>query len=105
MLVVIALRLRVAPGMVDVQGLILQRQARLAACVNIVKGVRSVYRWEGKVEDDSEVLMIVKTQRTLFDQLQRKVKEHHSYSVPEIIALPIVEGLESYIKWLRDETG
>jgi periplasmic divalent cation tolerance protein len=80
-------------------------QARLAACVNIVKGIRSVYRWEGKVEDDSEVLMIVKTQRALFDQLQSKVVEHHSYSVPEIIALPIVEGQENYMKWLREETG
>ena len=79
-------------------------QARLAACVNIIKGVRSVYRWEGKVEDDPEVLMVVKTQRALFAQLQSKVRELHSYSVPEIIALPIVEGLESYLKWLRDET-
>ena len=80
-------------------------QARLAACVNIVKGIRSVYRWEGKVEDDSEVLMIVKTQRALFDQLQSKVVENHSYSVPGIIALPIVEGQENYMKWLREETG
>lgn len=80
-------------------------EARLAGCVNIVKGIRSVYRWKGKVEDDSEVLMIVKTQRTLFEQLANKVMEHHSYSVPEIIALPIVEGLENYLKWLREETG
>ena len=80
-------------------------EARLAGCVNIVKGIRSVYRWKGKVEDDSEVLMIVKTQRTLFEQLANKVMEYHSYSVPEIIALPIVEGLENYLKWLREETG
>ena len=80
-------------------------EARLAACVNIVKGIRSVYRWEGKVEDDSEVLMIVKTQKILFDQLANKVMEHHSYSVPEIIALPIVAGLENYMKWLKEETG
>ena len=80
-------------------------EARLAACVNIVKGIRSVYRWKGKVEDDFEVLMIVKTQRSLFEQLANKVIEYHSYSVPEIIALPIVEGLENYMKWLREETG
>jgi periplasmic divalent cation tolerance protein len=80
-------------------------ETRLAACVNIVKGIRSVYRWKGKVEDDSEVLMIVKTQRSLFEQLANKVIEYHSYSVPEIIALPIVEGLENYMKWLREETG
>ncbi len=80
-------------------------EARLAGCVNIVKGIRSVYRWKGKVEDDSEVLMIVKTQRALFEQLTNKVMEHHSYSVPEIIGLPIVEGLENYLQWLREETG
>ncbi len=78
--------------------------SRLAACVNIVKGIRSIYRWQGKIEDEDEVLMIVKTRRDLFGELKKRVKELHSYSVPEIIALPIVEGSEEYLKWLQEET-
>ena len=80
-------------------------EAKLAGCVNIIKNIRSIYRWEKNVEDEPEVLMIAKTQKTLFDNLMKKVKEIHSYTVPEIIALPIVEGSEDYLKWLRDVTG
>lgn len=79
--------------------------ARLAGCVNIIKNIRSIYNWQGKVEDETEVLMIVKTQKSLFDSLMKKVKELHSYTVPEIIAMPIVEGSEDYLKWLREVTG
>jgi periplasmic divalent cation tolerance protein len=79
-------------------------EGKLAACVNIVKNLRSIYIWQGKVEDESEVLMIVKTQKKLFHSLSRKVRELHSYSVPEIIALPIVEGPEDYLKWLKEVT-
>ena len=79
--------------------------SRLAACVNIVKGVRSIYRWQGKIEDEGEVLMIVKTRRDLFGELKKRVKELHGYSVPEIIALPVIEGSEEYLKWLGEETG
>lgn len=79
--------------------------AQLAACVNIIRGLRSLYRWQGKIEDEDEVLMVAKTRRELFEGLQKKVKELHSYSVPEIIALPIVEGSEEYLKWLGEETG
>jgi periplasmic divalent cation tolerance protein len=64
---------------------------RLAACVNIVKGIRSLYRWKGAIEDEGEVLMVVKTQERLFENLTKRVKEMHNYSVPEIIALPIVK--------------
>ncbi|MEW6002495.1 MAG: divalent-cation tolerance protein CutA [Nitrospirota bacterium] len=78
---------------------------RLAGCVNIVKDVRSIYSWEGKIEDEPEVLMIAKTQKTLFDSLVKKVRELHSYTVPEIIAMPIVEGSEDYLKWLEEVTG
>ena len=78
---------------------------RLAACVNIIGGLRSLYRWQGKIEDEEEVLMVAKTRRELFEGLQKKVKELHSYSVPEIIALPIVGGSEEYLKWLSEETG
>jgi periplasmic divalent cation tolerance protein len=80
-------------------------EARLAACANIVKDIRSIYTWQGKVQDDREVLMIVKTRRDLFNALLTKVKELHSYEVPEIIALPIVAGSEDYLKWLRESTG
>ena len=80
-------------------------EAKLAGCVNIIKNIRSVYRWEETVEDDPEVLMVAKTQKTLFHELMKKVKAIHSYTVPEIIALPIVEGSEDYLQWLRDVTG
>ena len=77
---------------------------RLAACVNIVKGMRSVYRWQGKIEDEAEVLMIAKTQGRLFGRLSEKVRELHSYTVPEVIAVPIISGAEAYLKWLKEET-
>jgi periplasmic divalent cation tolerance protein len=80
-------------------------EARLAACVNIIKNIRSIYSWEGKIEDEAEVLMIAKTQKHLFDPLMKKVKALHSYKVPEIIAMPIVDGSEDYLKWLRQVTG
>ena len=80
-------------------------EARLAACVNIVNNVRSIYTWQGKIEDDSEVLMTVKTRKGLFQALSDKVKELHPYDVPEIIAVPIVEGSEEYIQWIIDSTS
>ncbi len=76
-------------------------EEKLAGCVNIVKGIRSFYRWEGKIRDDSEILMIAKTRRRHFEPLTNLVKKLHSYSVPEIIAIPIVEGSEEYLNWLR----
>lgn len=79
-------------------------EERLAACVNIIKEIRSIYRWEEKLEDDREVLLIVKTRKELFDNLSTRVSELHSYSVPEIIALPIVDGSQDYIKWLSGVT-
>ena len=80
-------------------------EARLAGCVNIIKNIRSIYSWEGKIEDETEVLMIAKTQKHLFDPLMKKVKALHSYKVPEIIAMPIVDGSEDYLEWLRQVTG
>jgi periplasmic divalent cation tolerance protein len=79
-------------------------ESRLAGCVNIIQGVRSIYRWQGKVEDEAEVLMIMKTRRGLFDELVRRVKDLHSCTVPEIISLPITEGSEQYIEWLDGAT-
>jgi periplasmic divalent cation tolerance protein len=79
-------------------------EERLAACVNIVSPVRSIYRWEGKIWDEREWILIIKTQKKRFEELEKKVKSFHSYSVPEIISLPIVEGASSYLKWLKQMT-
>jgi len=80
-------------------------EERLAACVNIVDGVRSIYRWEGRIEDEAEALMIVKSRIALLPRLRSRVRELHSYTVPEVIALPIIDGSEEYLKWLSEETA
>jgi len=79
-------------------------EERLAACVNLVSPVRSIYRWEGKIWDEKEWILIIKTQKERFEELERKVRSLHSYSAPEIIGLPIVEGSDSYLKWLKEST-
>lgn len=79
-------------------------EARLAACANIIRNIRSIYSWQGNIEDEAEVLMIVKTRRSLFNSLTARVREIHSYDVPEIIALPIVRGSDDYLKWLKEST-
>jgi len=79
-------------------------EERLAACVNMISPVRSIYRWEGKIWDEKEWMLIIKTQKKRFEELEKKVKSLHSYSVPEIIALPVVEGFASYLKWLEENT-
>lgn len=79
-------------------------EEKLAGCVNILKGIRSIYSWKGTIEDDQEVFLILKTRSHLFDKLMERVKELHSYTVPEIIALPIIRGSEDYLKWLEDVT-
>lgn len=80
-------------------------EERLAGCVNIVRDVRSIYRWQGAIEDDNEVLMVLKTRRELFDRLKTRVSELHSYTVPEVIAVPVAAGLDDYLKWLGEVTG
>lgn len=79
-------------------------EEKLAGCVNIVKNVRSIYFWKGKIEDDSEVLMIVKTSSDLFEELEKKVKSIHSYTVPEVIGIKIKKGSADYLKWLDEVT-
>lgn len=86
---------RVAEALVD---------ERLAACCTLLPAVRSIYRWEGKVCRDEETLLIIKSRRALFEPLRARVKELHSYAVPEIIALPIVAGHAPYLDWIRAET-
>ena len=78
---------------------------RVAACVNIIAGARSVYRWKGNIEEAEEWLLIIKTRGVLFEQLQAELKSVHSYEVPEIIALPVVEGYPPYLDWLTEETS
>jgi periplasmic divalent cation tolerance protein len=75
----------------------------LVACVNVVPGVTSIYRWEGQVAQDQEWLLIAKTRREVLSELIRLVQELHSYDVPEIVALPLVDGSHSYLRWLDGE--
>jgi periplasmic divalent cation tolerance protein len=77
----------------------------LVACVNIVPGVRSIYKWQGKICDDSEVLCLAKTRPALFERVQQRVLELHPYEVPEILAFAVEEGSAAYLAWLRESTG
>jgi periplasmic divalent cation tolerance protein len=77
---------------------------RLAACVNVVGPITSLYHWQGQVERGQELLLIIKTRATLFDRLEARVKSLHSYQNPEVIALPISAGTAAYLDWLRGET-
>ena len=74
--------------------------AHLAACVQILPEMESVYRWQGKVERQAEVLLIAKTTRGKFDELDREVRALHSYDTPEIVAVPVVAGSAPYLEWL-----
>jgi len=74
---------------------------RLAACVNIVPGVRSVYRWQGKVESAEECLLLIKSSRPLFEQLRAELEKAHNYEVPEVLAVPILGGAAPYLDWLQ----
>jgi periplasmic divalent cation tolerance protein len=73
---------------------------RLAACGNVVPGVRSIYRWEGEVHDDAEALLILKTTRGRFEALRDRVLALHPYDVPEVLALPVEAGSEGYLAWI-----
>jgi len=79
-------------------------KARLAACVNIIDGMESIYRWEGKIERAGECVLIAKTRKALVLPVIKKVKSLHSYSCPCIISLPILEGNKDYLKWIEGET-
>jgi periplasmic divalent cation tolerance protein len=74
----------------------------LVACVNLVPGIRSIYRWQGKVADDGEILLVAKTRRDSFAALERRVRELHSYDVPEVLALAVVDGSAGYLHWLAE---
>lgn len=78
---------------------------RLAACVNIVPRIESVYRWQGKVESASEWLLLIKTQATAFERVRDTVKELHSYDLPECVMLEVADGSEEYLKWITENTA
>jgi periplasmic divalent cation tolerance protein len=79
-------------------------EQRLAACVNIIPAIHSIYRWEGQVTRDRESLMIIKTTAARYEELERKIKELHKYSTPEVIAFPITQGSAEYLKWVTEST-
>jgi periplasmic divalent cation tolerance protein len=76
----------------------------LAACVNRIPGLTSVYRWQGEIHEDGEVLLLIKTRRELFEALRARLVALHPYEVPEVIALEITAGHAPYLEWLRSET-
>lgn len=78
---------------------------RLAACVNVIDGVRSIYRWKGAVERDDELLCVCKTTRAGFERLRARVVELHPYELPEVIALPIERAHAAYLDWIRASVG
>ena len=78
---------------------------QLAACVNLVGPVRSIYRWKGEISDDSETLAVIKTTRERFDAMKTRLVELHPYEVAEVIALPIEAGHAPYLAWIETETS
>jgi periplasmic divalent cation tolerance protein len=78
-------------------------EKKLAACVNVMPAVRSFYRWKGAIEDEQESLLVIKSSRALFNDLRVEIEKLHSYEVPEVIAVPIVDGSEGYLEWLDRE--
>ena len=79
-------------------------EERLAACANIYSSIESIYWWRGRVEHSGEAALILKTRRILFSRLVKRIRELHSYELPCIIALPIIDGLPPFLKWIEDET-
>jgi periplasmic divalent cation tolerance protein len=80
-------------------------EERLAACGNVVPGLRSIYRWQGQVHDDPEALLVLKTTRARFEALRDRILALHPYEVPEVIALPVEAGSAAYLAWIARETG
>jgi periplasmic divalent cation tolerance protein len=78
--------------------------AKLAACVNVIPGLTSHYRWEGKVQKDRESLLVIKTRASLLKKVEAWVKKNHPYTVPEVLALPVAGGSKAYLDWLAAST-
>jgi len=77
---------------------------KAAACVNIISNVRSIYRWQDKIEDDNEDMLLIKTTTSALNKLSELVKQHHPYELPEILAVPIISGLPDYLNWINAST-
>ena len=77
---------------------------KLAACVNIIPGIASIYAWKGKIEEGREVLLVIKSRSSLSKRLTARVKALHSYSVPEVVTIPIASGNPDYLRWVREST-
>ena len=80
-------------------------ERRLCACVNLLEGARSFYRWEGEVQDDREALLVIKTTRAAYPELERELPALHPYDLPELICLPVQRGLPDYLAWVASEVG
>lgn len=80
-------------------------EKRLAACVNVLDGCTSVYRWKSKLESEREVPVLVKTRADLFDDVRAAIRSAHPYELPEILAVPVTAGLAEYVSWVREQTG
>lgn len=80
-------------------------EAGLAACVNVLPGVRSFYVWEGEPTEDAELQLVLKTYRSRFDAVAAWLVEHHPYDVPEVLAVPVVAGSEAYLAWMHEHLG
>ena len=78
---------------------------RLAACVNVIPGITSIFRWEGKREDAAEALLVMKTRAERYPALEQRILELHPYSVPEVLALPVTSGSAAYTAWLRESVA
>lgn len=77
-------------------------ERRLVACANIIPKIKSIFRWEGRIQESDEALIVAKSKLNLMEEIQEAVKEKHSYDVPEIIALPVKSGLPRYCKWIDE---
>ena len=80
-------------------------KAKLAACANVVPGIQSIYRWKGKIVKSQEFLLILKSSKARYSELEKAIKAMHTYETPEIIALPVKKGLDRYLRWVQTETS
>ena len=78
---------------------------KLAACCNVIPGLVSIFRWDGKMNEEDEVLLLIKTSLKKYDQVEKEIKMIHSYTVPEIIATPVVQASQAYLDWIFEMTG
>lgn len=79
--------------------------SRLAACVNVIPGVQSIYKWKGKIVQEKEAMLVLKTTRLRYRKLEQKIKELHPYEVPEVIAIPLICGSPQYVEWVTREVA